>query len=110
MQKLREALPYKSLDATEKFVVVDADGKTLQKRLEEHIVAHEQGKRVVDFGGDYNKRMADQYTSADNVWTNLKVPAGDTSLLDHKLQLAPQCLTSFEIGYVSIVIIAEPIY
>ena len=96
VQKLREALPFKSLDSTEKFVVVDADGFTLQQRLEADIVAAEKGEKVVEFGHSYNKRLADQYRGADNVWTNLKVPADDASLLDYKLQLAPQCLNQLK--------------
>ena len=89
IQKLREALPFKSLDGTEKFIVVDPlTNLTLQHRMERDIRQHEAGEVRIEWGNTYNKRIADLYRSPNNMWSQLAVPAADASSLSEKLHEA----------------------
>ena len=88
-QKIGESCAFKSLDETEIEVVVDAaTGLTLRKRLERDLEAAEQGSMEIDFGGLYNRRVADLYRSPDNTWDRLKPAAHDESVICPKLQKA----------------------
>ena len=81
-QKIRESCAFKSLDDTEIEVVVDAaTGLTLRKRLERGLEAAEKGETEVDFGGLYNRKIADLYRLPDNTWDRFKPRADDASIM-----------------------------